>query len=91
MRSTLLFVAVLLACTPVHAQAAAPVETPILHAWLAAIFPATAPETTRKTVLKRRNPAAIPTLHAAQAARPFPEPTLPTESATLLTHDSNAP
>jgi hypothetical protein len=91
-RSTLLFVAVLLACTPVHAQATAPIEAPILNAWLAAILPVPSAEAARKTTVKQRTVA--PSTSSAGEIKthsPIPEALLPIYSATLLTHDSNAP
>jgi hypothetical protein len=93
MRSTLLFVAVLLACTPVHAQATAPPEAPILNAWLTALLPAPAAEATRKVAASRRTsaPRATWCAEAPQHHSPIAPYLLPEDSATLLTHDSNAP
>ncbi len=93
MRSTLLFVAVLLACTPVHAQATAPTEAPILNAWLTALLPAPAAETTRKVIARRRTSSPRLTWNspARQPHSPIADYLLSEDSATLLTHDSNAP
>ncbi len=93
MRSTLLFVAVLLACTPVHAQATAPPEAPILNAWLIALLPAPAAEATRKVAAKRCTTASPApwTTEAPQRHSPTADYLLSEDSATLLTHDSNAP
>jgi hypothetical protein len=94
MRSTLLFLAVLLACSPVQAHATAPPEQPIppiLTAWLTALLPAT--ESTQETVAKRRK-SAPPVEYPAEAAHQLsgiPVDLAPKPSATLLTHDSNAP
>jgi len=93
MRSTLLFVAVLLACTPVHTQATAPPEAPILNAWLTALLPAPAAEATRKVVAKRSNasPTRAWSAETPQRHSPIADYLLSEDSATLLTHDSNAP
>lgn len=93
MRSTLLFVAVLLACTPVHAQATAPAEVPILNAWLSAILPAATTQAPRKTVAKRPRTAPMPAPSAtvAQAYSPVTATQLPTRAATPLLYDPNAP
>lgn len=93
MRSTLLFVAVLLACTPVHAQATAPPVAPILNAWLTALLPAPTVEATRKVVARRRTSAPRPLWNAPipQLHSPIADYLLSGDSATLLTHDSNAP
>jgi hypothetical protein len=91
MRSTLLFLAVLLACSPVQAHATAPPEPPILTAWLTALLPAA--ESTQQTVAKRRKTAPAPEYPAASSSRDLQSPAdfAPRASATLLTHDSNAP
>ncbi len=93
MRSTLLFGAVLLACTPVHAQATAPPEAPILNAWLTALLPAPTAEAARKVVAKRSTPAppAVWNPEAPRTHSPIAEYLLSEDSVTLLTHDSNAP
>ncbi len=93
MRSTLLFVAVLLACTPVHAQATAPPEAPILNAWLTALLPASTDEAARKVVARRRVATQRPAWDApaVPSHSPVAEYLLSEDSATLLTHDSNAP
>jgi len=95
MRSTLLFVAVLLACTPMHAQAAVPYEAPILNNWLAAIFPAPASETSRRPRVKRTTPSTHPTVRVLDTPTltepPIADYLLPQLSATLLLHDPNAP
>jgi hypothetical protein len=93
MRSTLLFVAVLLACTPVHAQATAPPEAPILNAWLTALLPAPTAEATRKVIARRRNSIPRPLWNSPtpQSQSPIADYLPSKDSATLLTHDSNAP
>lgn len=95
MRSTLLFVAVLLACTPMHAQAAVPNEAPILNHWLSAIFPVPASETSRRIRVKRTTPSTHPIVRVldipARSESAIADFLLPQLSATLLLHDPNAP
>jgi hypothetical protein len=93
MRTTLLFVAVLLACTPVHAQATAPPQVPTLNAWLIALLPTPATEATRQTVARRRRVSPKPAFppQATAGHSPLAEYRLAEKSATLLAHDSNAP
>ena len=91
MRSTLLFIAVLLACSPMHAQATAPEGTRAAIIWLEAIFPAPAAESARRVAVKRR-------LAAPQSfARTLSVPVATVETAAAvqvvspLLHAPNAP
>ena len=92
MKSTLLFVAVLLACTPVHAQAIAPAEAPVFSAWFLALLPVPAADATTKPVARRRR--AVPEPRWSERQQPAARPAgyrVRAHTATLLTHDSNAP
>jgi hypothetical protein len=95
MRSTLLFVAVLLACAPAHADATTPPESPslILGVWLNALLPVPASETVRENAVKP-HPVATRRIIAdgdsTQAPR-RPEASRTGQSVAPRTHDSNAP
>jgi len=93
MRSTVLFLAVLLACspTPGHAQAATPTEAPILHAWLTALLPATTQQATGQQARQRKVKSAAPRPQAASQALPRVADFAAKPSVTIPTHDSNAP
>lgn len=95
MRSTLLFVAVLLACTPVHGQTTGPVEAPVLHFWLAGVLPAAVAESGQTAVQKRRRPAtpvpAMPASSQVGLQGPGAEPRREIAAANLLLHSPNAP
>ncbi len=95
MRSALLFVAVLLACTPVHGQTTGPVEAPILHFWLAGILPAPSAEAGEKSVAKRRRPVQQAATTYARVDllvdAPGSTPVVPRAAADLLLHSPNAP
>jgi hypothetical protein len=92
MRSTLLFVAVLLACSPMHAQATAPEGAQVSITWLDALFPATVAETTLRPAVQRR------TLRSQAFPRQVDQPRAqagmlvpPPRAASLLLYYSNAP
>jgi len=92
MRSTLLFVAVLLACTPMRAQTTAPTGAPILDGWFDTIFTAPAALASRSVNVNRRTPAIRTWASTPSApARANAAPLLPANSIALLLHDPNAP
>jgi hypothetical protein len=96
MRSTLLFLAVLLACTPVHAQAGAPPEAgsavPILNAWLASLLPVPPAESARHPGARQAGVASQPRAAGDTGCLKTTAAAAPLElSATRPTHDSNAP
>jgi len=95
MRSTLLFVAVLLACAPTHADATTPPESPslILGVWLNALLPVPASETVRETAVKPHTAAPRRALADGDSTQaPWsPKASRTGQSAAMRTHDSNAP
>jgi len=95
MKSTLLFVAVLLACTPVHGQTIGPIEAPVLHFWFAGVLPTTAAEPVETKIAKRRRPAhkaeVVLGRDALRVDAPGTETIVEAAAADLLLHSPNAP
>lgn len=95
MKSTLLFVAVLLACTPVHGQTIGPIEAPVLHFWLAGVLPTTAAEPGETKIAKRRRPAhkavVVSGRDALRVDTPRAELVVETTATDFLLHSPNAP